>query len=138
MADNGGSVQDNADGTWTIMPAPNYSGPVELTYTVLDGQGGQIAASQLFVVAAVAAPHVNSSPTGSVTIAGTAGRARRLRRPTPSPTWTAWAPSATSGWPPAWPSPARRTATLVLGPGAGGQAISVQAAYTDGSERPRA
>ncbi len=47
-ADNG-DVTDNG-GTFTITPNTRYTGPVELTYTVLDGQGGSASASQLFAV----------------------------------------------------------------------------------------
>lgn len=47
----------------TFTPAANYNAPVELTYDVLDGQGGSIAASQFFVINAV-----NDAPTGAVTI----------------------------------------------------------------------
>ena len=49
-ADNG-AVADNGNGTFTVTPNANYVGPVELTYSVVDGQGGSAAASQLFVVA---------------------------------------------------------------------------------------
>jgi len=59
-SDANGSVQDNNDGTWSFTPFPGYTGPVELTYTVQDGQGGSIAASQLLVV--VPAPPVNVVP----------------------------------------------------------------------------
>ncbi|MBS0638669.1 MAG: Hint domain-containing protein [Proteobacteria bacterium] len=47
-----GSVVDNGNGTFTITPSASYVGPVELTYDVIDGQGGSIAANQLFVIAA--------------------------------------------------------------------------------------
>ncbi|MEP1587141.1 MAG: tandem-95 repeat protein [Tateyamaria sp.] len=36
-----GTVVDNGDGTVTFTPAPNYTGPAEITYTVQDGQGGE-------------------------------------------------------------------------------------------------
>jgi hypothetical protein len=55
-----GSVQDNADGTWLFTPAAGYAGPVELTYTVSDGQGGIIEASQMLVVADVNPPAVTT------------------------------------------------------------------------------
>ncbi len=61
-ADNG-SVVDNLDGTFTITPASFFTGPVELTYMVVDGQGGSAPASQLFVI---------NAATG-VAIVGTAG-----------------------------------------------------------------
>jgi Ca2+-binding RTX toxin-like protein len=47
----------------TFTPATNYNAPVELTYDVLDGQGGSISASQFFVIQAV-----NDAPTGAVSI----------------------------------------------------------------------
>ncbi|RLJ41690.1 Ca2+-binding RTX toxin-like protein [Litoreibacter meonggei] len=36
-----GTVVDNGDGTVTFTPAPNYTGPAQITYTVQDGQGGE-------------------------------------------------------------------------------------------------
>ncbi|MEA5508269.1 cadherin-like domain-containing protein [Crocosphaera sp. UHCC 0190] len=60
-----GSFTDNADGTWTFTPDANYNGPVELTYTVIDGQGGSASASQLFVIAPNTVTPVNNDPTGS-------------------------------------------------------------------------
>ncbi len=35
-----GTVVDNGDGTVTFTPAPNFNGPVTITYTVSDGNGG--------------------------------------------------------------------------------------------------
>jgi len=54
LTSDAGSVQDNADGTWLFTPVAGYTGPVELTYTVSDGQGGSIEVSQLLVVAPAA------------------------------------------------------------------------------------
>ncbi len=73
-ADNG-SVTDNGDGTFTITPPPNYSGPVELTYTVNDGLGGATGANQLFVVAAGAVDH---EATGTLAVTGTAAEGGSL------------------------------------------------------------
>lgn len=36
-----GTVVDNGDGTVTFTPAPNYTGPAQITYTVVDGNGGE-------------------------------------------------------------------------------------------------
>ncbi|MBV1688580.1 tandem-95 repeat protein [Novosphingobium sp. G106] len=55
---NHGVVVDNHDGTFTITPAANYNGAVSLSYTVSDGNGGSLAASQGFALAAV-----NDAPT---------------------------------------------------------------------------
>ncbi len=66
--DTGGVLVDNGDGTWSFTPDAGYTGPVELTYTVDDGQGGSVAGSQLLIVTAAA----NALPTGDVTISGTA------------------------------------------------------------------
>jgi Ca2+-binding RTX toxin-like protein len=63
-ADNG-VVLDNLDGTWTVTAGDSYVGPIELSYTISDGQGGSAIASQLFVIEATIA--VNSAPTGSAT-----------------------------------------------------------------------
>ncbi|MEW6313433.1 MAG: putative Ig domain-containing protein, partial [Pseudomonadota bacterium] len=40
-------------GTFTVTPAANYNGTMNLSYDVIDGNGGSIAASQSYSVAAV-------------------------------------------------------------------------------------
>ena len=45
LAATSGTVTDNFDGTYTIAPLANASGPVTLTYEVTDGHGGSTAAS---------------------------------------------------------------------------------------------
>ena len=35
-----GTLVDNGDGTVTFTPAPGFTGPVGITYTVDDGNGG--------------------------------------------------------------------------------------------------
>ena len=67
VADHG-TVTVNADGTFTITPAANYNGEVVLRYNVIDGQGGMIAASQSFTLAAV-----NDAPKGMATATLVAG-----------------------------------------------------------------
>jgi hypothetical protein len=52
-ARNHGTVADNGNGTFTITPAANYNGSVGLGYTVIDGHGGSVAASESFSLAAV-------------------------------------------------------------------------------------
>ena len=69
-ADNG-SVVDNGNGTFTITPVLNFNGPVELTYTVSDGQGGNTPANQLFVISP-GTPD-NAAPIGTATAALAAG-----------------------------------------------------------------
>jgi len=71
LAADTGTVTDNGNGTFTITPASAFSGPVELTYNVIDGQGGSAPASQLFVIAP-SAP-INNAPTGSATATLAAG-----------------------------------------------------------------
>ena len=70
LAADSGTLQGNADGTWTFTPAAGFSGPVELSYLVQDGQGGEAAASQLFVVAASGGP-VDKEATGMLLVTGT-------------------------------------------------------------------
>lgn len=50
MTADRGSATDNLDGTWTIHHAFNYSGVVNLIYTVSDGRGGSIAAQQSYAL----------------------------------------------------------------------------------------
>ncbi|MDP2904216.1 MAG: cadherin-like domain-containing protein [Methylovulum sp.] len=58
-----GSWGNNANSTWTFTPNTNYSGPVELTYTVEDGQGGSTPASQMFVIVPINdAPALTGTP----------------------------------------------------------------------------
>ena len=64
LSANHGSVVDNGDGTFTITPGANYNGPLSLTYNVIDGNGGSVAASQSYSLAAV-----NDAPTGSASAA---------------------------------------------------------------------
>ncbi|MFO1159077.1 MAG: choice-of-anchor L domain-containing protein [Reyranellaceae bacterium] len=54
-----GSVIDNGDGTFTIAFAPDYVGPVELSYMVVDSLGAGVPGSQLLVVA----PSTNPTAT---------------------------------------------------------------------------
>jgi VCBS repeat-containing protein len=50
VADHG-TVTVNADGTFTITPAANYSGPVALSYGVSDGVAAPVSATQSFALA---------------------------------------------------------------------------------------
>ncbi|MDN3919960.1 beta strand repeat-containing protein [Roseateles violae] len=68
LSSNHGTVVNNGNGTFTITPTANYNGPVSLSYSVIDGNGGSIAASQSFTLAAV-----NDAPTGSATAVLSAG-----------------------------------------------------------------
>jgi Ca2+-binding RTX toxin-like protein len=61
-------VTANGDGSFTLVPTAGYAGPVELSYDVVDGQGGVQAATQLFVVQP-AAP-VDHEATGTPTLEG--------------------------------------------------------------------
>ncbi|HEX2012020.1 MAG TPA: cadherin-like domain-containing protein, partial [Roseateles sp.] len=68
LSSSSGLVTDNGDGTFTITPAADFNGPVSLSYNVVDGHGGSIAASQSFNLAAV-----NDAPTGAASAALAAG-----------------------------------------------------------------
>ncbi|MDV6345894.1 cadherin-like domain-containing protein, partial [Nitrosomonas sp. Is37] len=57
-----GTVTDNLNGTFTITPTQNFNGTVTLNYDVIDGNGGSIAATQSYTLAAV-----NDDPTGTAT-----------------------------------------------------------------------
>ncbi|ANL71127.1 serralysin-like metalloprotease domain-containing protein [Rhizobium phaseoli] len=50
---NHGALVNNNDGTWTFTPDANYNGPVSLSYSVIDGNGGSVPATQSFTLAAV-------------------------------------------------------------------------------------
>jgi len=71
---NGGNVIANIEGSFTVQSPQNYIGPVELSYTVLDNQGGSTAATQLFgIVPPNNVTPVNTAPTGSATATLAAG-----------------------------------------------------------------
>ena len=61
LAATNAQVTDNGDGTWTITPYADYSGPLTLSYTVLDVDGIWAAHSVDLNVASVNAPPM---PTG--------------------------------------------------------------------------
>ncbi|MES2719202.1 MAG: cadherin-like domain-containing protein, partial [Pseudomonadota bacterium] len=55
-----GTVAANLDGSFTITPTANFNGAVTLSYNVVDGNGGSVAASQSYTLAAV-----NDAPTAA-------------------------------------------------------------------------
>lgn len=61
---NRGSVNDNGDGTYTILPRPNYSGDIVLNYEVANAISGEgVSASQYFHLSPVNdAPSFTSVP----------------------------------------------------------------------------
>ncbi|WP_183844450.1 cadherin-like domain-containing protein, partial [Rhizobium etli] len=67
---NHGALVDNNDGTWTFTPDANYNGPVSLSYTVRDGHGGSVPATQSFTLTAVNDAPVLSG-TAATLVAGT-------------------------------------------------------------------
>ncbi|MDD3328153.1 MAG: tandem-95 repeat protein, partial [Zoogloea sp.] len=72
IADHG-TVVANADGSFTIHPAANYNGPVTLSYSVIDGQGSSVAASQSFTLSAVDdAPLLSTPMSDQVALQGKA------------------------------------------------------------------
>ncbi len=59
------AVIDNADGTFTLVPDADFNGTVTLSWRVVDGKGGSIAASaQLSVDAVNDAPHAGAGDIG--------------------------------------------------------------------------
>lgn len=76
--DQGGSVAQQPDGTWLFTPDTGFSGPVELSYWVDDGQGATVAATVMLVVSAPVTP-ANQAPilsgTPATLAAGTEDKA---------------------------------------------------------------
>ena len=66
-----GTVTDNGNGTYTITPTANYNGSATLSYSVIDGQGGQVAASLGYVIDEVVDTFTGTS--GNDTLIGTIG-----------------------------------------------------------------
>ncbi|KAI5912865.1 choice-of-anchor L domain-containing protein [Thauera sp. 2A1] len=71
QVDQGGSIALNADGSWTFTPDPGFAGPVELSWSVGDGQGGVATAATLLIVQPVVPP-VDHPATGSLSVSGVA------------------------------------------------------------------
>jgi Ca2+-binding RTX toxin-like protein len=63
-----GTVVANGNGTFTVTPAANFNGTMGLSYSVIDGSGGSIAATRSYSVTAV-----NDAPTGTPTAVLAAG-----------------------------------------------------------------
>ena len=51
LAVDQGRLQNNGNGTYTVLPPLNYNGPVSLTYEVSDGKGGVLAATRSYAIA---------------------------------------------------------------------------------------
>ena len=62
-----GTLHDNGDGTWTFTPNADFHGAVSLSYNVIDGNGGSVAATQTFGIA-----NVEDEATGNLAVDGTA------------------------------------------------------------------
>ena len=74
IIDQGGVVTANADGSWNFTPDAGYSGPVELSYLVSDGQGGSVAVTTMLIVQA----SVDQAATGTLTVTGAAAEGGSL------------------------------------------------------------
>ncbi|MDB5525363.1 MAG: hypothetical protein JWM58_3126, partial [Rhizobium sp.] len=68
LTSSNGTVTDNGDGTYTIMPAANFNGAVTLSYNVTDGVNSTATATRSFNLAAA-----NDAPTGAATAVLAAG-----------------------------------------------------------------
>ncbi|WP_194714384.1 cadherin-like domain-containing protein, partial [Noviherbaspirillum soli] len=60
LTSSNGTLVNNGNGTYTITPTANFNGQVNLNYSVVDGHGGDIAATESFTLAAV-----NDAPNGT-------------------------------------------------------------------------
>jgi Ca2+-binding RTX toxin-like protein len=62
-------VVNNQNGTFTVIPEANYNGSVSVSYTVIDGHGGSVNATQsINLVAVNDAPVIKSTKTSTVRI----------------------------------------------------------------------
>lgn len=130
-ADQGGSLTGNGDGTWTFTPEAGFSGPVELSYLVEDGNGGAVSGYQLFVVAA--ATPVNNQPTGDVVIAGAVAEGETLYADTSALQDADGLGSLIYQWfANGLAIAGADTDNLLLGQADVGKAISVEVSYVDG------
>jgi len=138
-SDQGDWFTANADGSWSLDPNaigydPAYVGPLELTYTIEDGQNHSLVATQMLVVM----EHLNQAPTGSVTINGLASQGQTLTAANSladldglGPISYQWKANGTA-------ITGATTSTYVLQQAEVGKAITVTASYTDGFGTPEA
>ncbi|MFN7678357.1 MAG: choice-of-anchor L domain-containing protein, partial [Cyanobacteriota bacterium] len=131
--DHGDWFSPNADGSWSLDPTaigydPAYVGPLELTYTIDDGQNHSLLANQLLLVV----EHLNHAPTGTPTINGLASQGQTL-----TATHSLVDPDGLGAI--SWQWKANGVAisgatgsSLVLQQAQVGQAITVTASYVDG------
>jgi VCBS repeat-containing protein len=61
-----GTVIDNANGTFTMTPTANFNGAVALSYNVVDGHGGSVAATRSYTLAAVNDPAIISDDVSTI------------------------------------------------------------------------
>jgi hypothetical protein len=61
---NGTVLTADSNGNYTFTPAANFNGTVELSYNLVDGNGGSVAATQSFAIAPVNDAPTNASITG--------------------------------------------------------------------------
>ena len=78
-SDQGDWFSANGDGSWSLDPNapgydPAYLGPLELTYTIDDGQNHSLTVNQMVLLV----DHLNQAPTGGVTISGVASQGETL------------------------------------------------------------
>ena len=64
LSANHGMLVDHGGGDWTFTPATGYHGAVALAYTVIDGHGGSVAATESFNLAAAPTLAVPAAPVG--------------------------------------------------------------------------
>ncbi|MFO0018194.1 MAG: cadherin-like domain-containing protein [Synechococcaceae cyanobacterium] len=126
-----------ANGSWQLDPnAPGYDasylGPLELSYSIDDGHGHSIAASQLLVVV----DHVNNLPSGTVSVAVVGGGAPIQYATLQASNSLTDADLISTPITYSWYCGSTffgQGNSIVLGQAQVGQAISVQASYTDGN-----
>ncbi|MBD1942561.1 cadherin-like domain-containing protein [Coleofasciculus sp. FACHB-712] len=124
---NGTVLTADSSGNYTFTPAANFNGTVNLSYNVVDGKGGSVAATQSFAITPV-----NDAPTGSVTISGNPTQGAILTANntlsdvdglgTISYQWQAGGTNIAGA----------TSSTFTLGQNQVGKVITVTAAYTDG------
>lgn len=68
-ADQPGTIVQNPDGSWSYTAAAGYSGPVELSYSVVDPMGAAITVSKLLIIEAAAPVNVAPVVSGPVAVA---------------------------------------------------------------------
>ena len=127
LTSNHGTVVINNNGSWTFTPTSHYMGNVSFAYKVIDNHGGSVNTSLSLYLKSV-----NDLPTGSLSIVGTAKQNQQLTLNNTLADADGLGTISYQWFANGFALNGATTKTLSLTQAHVGQALSVQASYTDG------